>query len=66
MQAGVKLALRELAALPGRPRPRPHAKKVILFLTDGKPSLPFGLANVGTRRTCSRRSTRRSSPRSRA
>ena len=47
MQAGVKLALRELAGLPGAvSRPRPQAKKVILFLTDGKPSLPFGLANV--------------------
>ena len=47
MQAGVKLALRELAALPGAAsKPRPNAKKVILFLTDGKPSLPFGLANV--------------------
>ena len=47
MQAGVKLALRELAGLPGAvSRPRPQAKKVMLFLTDGKPSLPFGLANV--------------------
>lgn len=47
MQAGVKLALRELAGLPGSvSRPRAHAKKVILFLTDGKPSLPFGQANV--------------------
>jgi Mg-chelatase subunit ChlD len=47
MEAGVKLALRELAGLPGAVSvPRPHAKKVILFLTDGKPSLPFGLANV--------------------
>ena len=47
MQAGVKLALRELAGLPGAvSRPRPQAKKIILFLTDGKPSLPFGLANV--------------------
>jgi hypothetical protein len=47
MEAGVKLALRELAALPGAvSRPRPQAKKIILFLTDGKPSLPFGLANV--------------------
>ena len=45
MEAGVKLALRELAALPGsQSKPRPAAKKVILFLTDGKPSLPFGLA----------------------
>ncbi|MFI5314637.1 MAG: VWA domain-containing protein [Myxococcota bacterium] len=47
MEAGVKLALRELASLPGAvSTPRPNAKKVILFLTDGKPSLPFGLANV--------------------
>jgi hypothetical protein len=47
MEAGVKLALRELAGLPGAvSQPRPNAKKVILFLTDGKPSLPFGLANV--------------------
>ena len=47
MQAGVKLALRELASLPGaQSHPRPNAKKVILFLTDGRPSLPFGLANV--------------------
>lgn len=47
MEAGVKLALRELAGLPGAVSvPRPQAKKVILFLTDGKPSLPFGLANV--------------------
>ena len=47
MEAGVKLGLRELASLPGsQSKPRPAAKKVILFLTDGKPSLPFGLANV--------------------
>jgi hypothetical protein len=47
MEAGVKLALRELAGLPGaQSTPRPGAKKVILFLTDGKPSLPFGSANV--------------------
>jgi len=47
MEAGVKLALRELAGLPGaRSQPRNGAKKVILFLTDGKPSLPFGSANV--------------------
>lgn len=47
MEAGVKLALRELASLPGaQSKPRADAKKVILFLTDGKPSLPFGLANV--------------------
>ncbi len=47
MEAGVKLALRELAGLAGAvSQPRPQAKKIILFLTDGKPSLPFGLANV--------------------
>ena len=47
MEAGVKLALRELAALPGaQSKPRPNAKKVILFLTDGRPSLPYGLGNV--------------------
>jgi hypothetical protein len=47
MQAGVKLALRELASLPGaQSHPRANSKKVILFLTDGRPSLPFGLANV--------------------
>ena len=46
MEAGVKLALRELAQLSGaRSTPRPGAKKVILLLTDGKPSFPFGLAN---------------------
>ena len=46
MEAGVKLALRELAGLSGaRSRPRGGAKKVILFLTDGKPSLPFGMVS---------------------
>jgi Mg-chelatase subunit ChlD len=47
MEAGVKLALRELAGLSGAAsQPRPGAKRVILFLTDGKPSLPFGKGNV--------------------
>ena len=47
MEAGVKLALRELAGLEGaRSKPRPGAKPIILLLTDGKPSLPFGGANV--------------------
>jgi hypothetical protein len=47
MEAGVKLALRELAGLEGaQSTPRAGAKKVILLLTDGKPSLPFGAANV--------------------
>lgn len=46
MEAGLKLALRELAGLPGSvSTPDPHARKVILLLTDGKPSLPYGLAN---------------------
>ena len=47
MEAGVKLALRELAGLGGaKSQPRRGAKRVILLLTDGKPSLPFGAANV--------------------
>jgi hypothetical protein len=46
MEAGVKLALRELAGLSGSTSEyREHTKKVILFLTDGKPSLPFGKGN---------------------
>ena len=47
MEAGIKLALRELASLHGaKSTPRRGAKRVILLLTDGKPSLPFGKANV--------------------
>ena len=47
MEAGVKHALLELAGLPGaRSVPRDGAKKVILLMTDGKPSLPFGRADV--------------------
>lgn len=47
MAAGIKLALRELAPLSGAAsQPRAHAKKVVLFLTDGTPGLPFGLVNV--------------------
>ncbi len=50
MEAGVKLALRELADLSGaQSEPRPGAKKVVLFLTDGRPSLPFGLGNKDDR-----------------
>jgi hypothetical protein len=46
MEAGIKLALRELAGLSGaQSEPRRGAKRVILFLTDGAPSLPFGLGN---------------------
>lgn len=45
MEAAIKLALRELASLSdAESSPREGAKKVILFLTDGKPSFPFGLA----------------------
>lgn len=47
MEAGIKGALRELAGLSGaRSTARAHSKKVILFLTDGKPSLPFGKGNL--------------------
>lgn len=47
MEAGVKLALRELAGLEGAQSvSKRGSKKVILLLTDGKPSLPFGAANV--------------------
>jgi Mg-chelatase subunit ChlD len=43
MAAGVRLAVRELAGLSGaRSQPRAGAKKVMLFLTDGVPSLPIG------------------------
>ena len=44
--AGVRLGIRELSGLSGaRSRPRPDAKKVILFLTDGAPTLPSGRGN---------------------
>jgi hypothetical protein len=43
MQAGIKAAVTELATLDGAlSEPRPGAQRVILFLTDGRPSLPFG------------------------
>jgi hypothetical protein len=46
MEAGIKLALRELAGLPGaQSQPNRYAKQVILLMTDGKPSLPFGKAS---------------------
>jgi Mg-chelatase subunit ChlD len=45
--AGIRLATQELAGLSGATsRPRPGAKPVILFLTDGVPSFPSGLATV--------------------
>jgi hypothetical protein len=44
--AAVQLSVQELAGLSGaRSHPRPYAKKVVLFLTDGVPTFPFGLGN---------------------
>ncbi len=44
--AGIRLAITELAGLSGaKSKPRPDSKKVVLFLTDGIPSFPFGLGN---------------------
>ncbi len=41
--AGIRLAITELAALTGSASaPRPDAKKVVLFLTDGTPTFPIG------------------------
>jgi len=41
--AGIRLAVTELASLHGaRSAPRPEAAKVLMFLTDGVPSFPFG------------------------
>ncbi|MEN8185426.1 MAG: vWA domain-containing protein, partial [Myxococcota bacterium] len=41
--AGIRLGVRELASLSGASsRPRRDAKKVLLFLTDGVPTLPIG------------------------
>lgn len=43
--AAVQLAVAELAGLPAaQSKPRPGAKKVLLFLTDGKPTFPIGKA----------------------
>lgn len=43
--AGIRLAITELAGLSGaKTTPRKGAKGVILFLTDGVPTFPFGLA----------------------
>ena len=41
--AGIRLAVTELASLHGaRSAPRPDAAKILMFLTDGVPSFPFG------------------------
>jgi hypothetical protein len=45
--AGVRLAVRELAGLSGaKSHPRPNAKKVVLFLTDGIPTFPIGTGGI--------------------
>jgi Mg-chelatase subunit ChlD len=45
--AGVRLAVTELAGLMGaKSASRPEAKKIVMFLTDGVPSFPFGRSNV--------------------
>jgi hypothetical protein len=44
--AAVRLSVRELAGLSGAQSvPRPEAKRVLLFLTDGVPTFPFGRAD---------------------
>lgn len=44
--AGLRLAIAELAGVGGmQSTPRPGARKVVLFLTDGMPTLPIGLGN---------------------
>jgi hypothetical protein len=43
MAAGLRLAVKELLSLDGAVSPvRPDARKVVLLLTDGFPTLPFG------------------------
>ncbi len=45
--AGIRLGIRELASLSGAAStPRPEAKKVMLFLTDGVPTLPIDRGSV--------------------
>jgi hypothetical protein len=45
--AGLRLAIAELAALSGSHSvPRPDARKVVLFLTDGLPTFPQGTGSV--------------------
>lgn len=47
MAAGLRLAIRELLGLEGaQSQPRPDARKVVLLMTDGMPTLPFGSVNV--------------------
>jgi hypothetical protein len=45
--AGMRLAITELAVLSGaQSAPRPDAKKVVLFLTDGLPTFPIGAGSI--------------------
>ena len=45
--AGLRAAISELAGLGGsRSQPRPDAKRVVLFLTDGIPTFPIGAGSV--------------------
>jgi Mg-chelatase subunit ChlD len=45
--AGLRVAVTELAGLSGaRSTPRPDAKKVVLFLTDGVPTFPIGSGSM--------------------
>jgi len=45
--AGIRLGVRELAGLPGAlSEVQPDRKRVLIFLTDGKPSYPVGRADV--------------------
>jgi hypothetical protein len=45
--AGLRVAVTELAGLTGaKSKPRPGAKKVVLFLTDGIPTFPIGPGGV--------------------
>lgn len=45
--AAVRLVITELSGVGGaKSTPRPDAKRVALFLTDGMPTLPFGTGNV--------------------
>ncbi|MFQ5829821.1 MAG: VWA domain-containing protein [Candidatus Methylomirabilia bacterium] len=47
MGSGLRLGIRELLALESaRSQPRSRARKVLLLLTDGFPTLPFGSVNV--------------------
>jgi Mg-chelatase subunit ChlD len=47
MAAGIRLAVRELRALEGAmSSPRPDARKIVLFMTDGVPTLPIVSPNL--------------------